>query len=112
MKFKTTQKEIRSHYENVICVPYCHLQTLLSHSDPIAYTTRVEGWGADIYEVDSNTCIATGYAPFGNIKPGYALCQKWEMKARNRIYKLQYENRKRSLDIMLKHFVEEAKGDK
>ena len=64
MKFKTTRKAIKQGYENVIQVPYCGLQNLLRCESPIAYTTRAEGWGADIYDF-GNTAIVTGYAPFG-----------------------------------------------
>lgn len=46
MKFKTTQKEIRSNYPTVISVPYCGLQNLLNYESPVAYTVRREGWGA------------------------------------------------------------------
>ena len=66
MKFRTTQKAIKQGYNNVISVPYCALQSLLRCEDPIAYTTRVEGWGADVYAF-GDTAIVTGYAPFGNI---------------------------------------------
>ena len=55
MKFKTTQKEIKASYKNIIKVGYCELQTLLRYEEPIAYTTRREGWGADIYRIDNNT---------------------------------------------------------
>ena len=80
MKFKTTQKAIKQGYDNVICVSYCALQRLLSCESEIAYTTRIEGWGADIYQF-GNTAIVTGYAPFGNIRPGYEVNQRYEEKA-------------------------------
>ena len=80
MKFKTTQKSIKQGYKNVIQVSYCGLQSLLRCESPIAYTTRAEGWGADIYAF-GNTAIATGYAPFGNIRPGYEVNQRYEQRA-------------------------------
>lgn len=66
IKYKTTQKGILSHYgkDKVLSVQYCALQHLLRYVQPTAYTTRAEGWGADIYEVHG-AAIATGYAPFG-----------------------------------------------
>ena len=80
MKFKTTQKAIKQGYKNVVQVSYCGLQSLLRCESPIAYTTRAEGWGADIYQF-GNTAIVTGYAPFGNIRPGYEVNQRYEEKA-------------------------------
>jgi beta-galactosidase/beta-glucuronidase len=81
MKFKTTQKATKQGYKNVIKVPYCGLQSLLSCESPTAYTTRVEGWGADIYAF-GNAAIVTGYAPFGNIRPDYETNQRYEKRAR------------------------------
>ena len=80
MKFRTTQKAIKSGYVDIIKISYCGLQSLLRCESPIAYTTRAEGWGADIYGF-GNTAIVTGYAPFGNIRPGYEVNQRYEEKA-------------------------------
>lgn len=81
MKFKTTQKEIRANYDKIICVRYCGLQTLLSYESPVAYTVRREGWGADIYDMGGGVAIVTGDAPFGNIRPPYELCKRYETQA-------------------------------
>jgi len=109
MKFKTTQKAIKQGYKNVIQVSYCGLQNLLRCESPIAYTTRAEGWGADIYDF-GNTAIVTGYAPFGNIRPGYELCQKYEKAAGeiNSNYNLSYSERKAKLQELIKAFIEEV----
>lgn len=89
MKSRTTKKYIRNAFEYVIAVPYCNLQTLLLCEDPVFYTARAEGWGADVYSVgfygaDGNlidAAIATGYDPFGNVSPSYELCRHFEVKA-------------------------------
>ena len=81
MKFKTTQKAIREGYNTIICVGYCNLQTVLAYENPIAYTSRREGWAADIYDMGGNVAIVTGYAPFGNVRPGYDICRKYEKQA-------------------------------
>jgi hypothetical protein len=109
MKFKTTQKAIKQGYNNVICVSYCALQRLLSCESEIAYTTRAEGWGADIYQF-GNTAIVTGYAPFGNIRPGYELCQRYEKAAEqiNGNYVLPYSERKEQLRQLINAFIEEV----
>lgn len=107
MKYKTTQKEVKNGYYHTICVPYCNLQTLLSYENPVAYTTRPEGWGADIYEVNSNCCIVTGYAPFGRYHANYETCKKWELKACKKISEVKWENRKKSLNLLVQKFANE-----
>ena len=78
MKFRTTQKEIRTGYVHVLKVGYCELQYLLSYESPVAYTTRREGWGCDVYDIGNGNAISTGYAPFGDITVSYDLCRKYE----------------------------------
>ena len=108
VKFKTTQKAIKQEYENVIRVSYCGLQSLLSCESPIAYTTRAEGWGADIYDF-GNTAIVTGYAPFGNISPAYETNQRYEKRAReitDGIY--NWQEKKALLDELIKEYLQEV----
>lgn len=77
-KFKTTQKAIKASYSTIISVPYCKLQSLLSYESPVAYTVRREGWAADVYDMGGGVAIATGYAPFGNVRPSYELLRRYE----------------------------------
>lgn len=109
MKFKTTKKAVMNGYDKIICVGYCSLQSLLRCESEAAYTVRREGWGADIYDFD-NTAIVTGYAPFGNVRPGYELCQKYERAAEqiNSNYALSYLERKEQLRKLIKTFIEEV----
>lgn len=80
MKFKTTRKAITGGYNTIISIGYCNAQHLLRYEEPTAYTTRAEGWGADVYHVGS-VAIVTGYAPFGNVKPDYDLVRKYDREA-------------------------------
>lgn len=108
MKFKTTQKAIKQGYANVICVSYCALQKLLSCESEIAYTTRIEGWGADIYQF-GNTAIVTGYAPFGNIRPGYEINQRYEeraAKATEGVY--NWKEKKTILAGLIEEYIQEV----
>ena len=108
MKFKTTRKAIKQGYENVIQVPYCSLQKLLRCESPIAYTTRTEGWGADIYAF-GDTAIATGYAPFGNIRPSYETNQRYEQRAKeitDGVY--NWQEKKALLDKLIKEYLQEV----
>lgn len=68
MKTKTTKKAIMNAYENVIKVGYCDLQDALKWREPNFYTAGVYGWNADVYVIDYDTVIVTGYRPFGNIE--------------------------------------------
>lgn len=81
MKYKTTKKDVNRRYDFRIMVGYCNLQALLTYESPTCYTARSEGWAADIYSY-GNTAIITWYSPFGNIKPNYETCQKYEEAAR------------------------------
>ena len=82
MKYKTTKKAVMQGYYKVISVSYCSLQHLLHYEREIAYTTRAEGWGADVYQFGS-TAIVTGYAPFGDVRPSYDLNKKYDDMARD-----------------------------
>ena len=74
MKTQTTKKAIMSAFENVIKVGYCDLQDALKWREPNFYTAGVYGWNADVYVINSNTVIVTGYRPFGNVElPRYVI---------------------------------------
>ena len=55
-------------YRNVIKVGYCDLQDALKWREPNFYTAGVYGWNSDVYVLDYDTVIVTGYRPFGNIE--------------------------------------------
>ena len=68
MKTKITKKAIMSAYRNVIKVGYCDLQDALKWREPNFYTAGVYGWNSDVYVIDWETVIVTGYRPFGNME--------------------------------------------
>lgn len=109
MKYKTTKKSINSGYTSKICVGYCNLQNLLNYESPTAYTTRSEGWAADIYDF-GDVAIITGYAPFGNIRPGYELCKKYETQAEKIRcdYSLSWEAQKEAIQQLIHEFIKEV----
>lgn len=72
-KINVTRKYVCSSFTNIICVPYCGLQDLLRYETTCLFTSGIYGWNADVYMIDFDTCIVTGYRPFGNIRPTYAL---------------------------------------
>lgn len=71
-KINVTRKWVFHNFDNIICVPYCAMQDLLKYETPSWYTSGVYGWNADVYMIDFDTCIVTGFRPFGNIRPTYA----------------------------------------
>lgn len=68
MKTKTTKKAIMGAFDNVIRVGYCDMQDALKWREPNFYTAGVYGWNSDVYVINSNTVIVTGYRPFGNVE--------------------------------------------
>ena len=110
MKFRTTQKEIKANFAKIISVPYCGLQNLLNYEIPVAYTTRREGWAADIYDMGGGVAIVTGYAPFGNVRPAYELRERYETQAAaiRYNYRLSWEEQREKLQQLAKEFIQEA----
>lgn len=73
MKMNVTRRFVCTSFTNIISVSYDALQDLLKYEHPSYFTSGIYGWNADVYGIDFDTCIVTGYRPFGNIRPTYAL---------------------------------------
>ena len=110
MKDRVTQKEIKANFNKIICVPYCSLQNLLYCESPDAYTTRREGWAADIYDMGGGVAIVTGYAPFGNIRPTYELLKRYEKQAESirNTSPFSWSEHRKKLRQLAKEFIEEV----
>ena len=110
MKFRVTQKEIKANFDKIISVPYCSLQNLLFWESPVAYTTRREGWAADIYDMGGGVAIVTGYAPFGNIRPACELRERYEKQAESirYSYSIAWEEHREKLRQLANEFIKEA----
>ena len=109
MKFKTTKKAIRNNYTNIIKIGYDNLQHLLNYEKPIAYIARIEGWACDIYEINENTVISTGYDAFGNIAPDYKIIREYDQKALQILCENESsETIQRKLTELLKSFAKEV----
>lgn len=103
---KITRKQVNM-YKNIICVPYCDLWYLLYFRNRTGYNSGVYGWNYDFYHINLNTCIVTGYRPFGNIK-NYDLCDEYNEKAKNVIEDrtLSNEEKKEKVENLLEEFIE------
>ena len=110
MKFKTTQRAVKAGYDKVISIPYCGLQSLLRFRNVAAYTTRREGWGADIYDFGT-VAIVTGYSPFGNVEPPYEVYHKYDQQAEIINASMRYEEKREALDKLLQSFLSEVTGN-
>lgn len=111
-KLRVTRKQIKEGYKNVIEVGYCELQTLLRYESARYYTCGVYGWSADIYEINDNTVIVTGYSPFGNIRVDRKIIKKYEDKAMkiSHDWLKSYEENKKAIDKLIKKFIKEVLG--
>lgn len=108
MKFRTTQKEVNRSYVNRIAVGYCNLQHLLNCKSPVAYTAGQYGWGADVYDFGS-TAIITGYAPFGNIRPDYDTCKRYDTAAEKICYgTVDWNEKNEQLSALVDKFIGEV----
>lgn len=82
MKFKTTQKAVKSHGD-AVAFAYCEMQGLFRDWPAIAYTCGVYGWNADIYPTDCGKFAVMGYRPFGRSpRLSFEECKTYEHNAR------------------------------
>lgn len=67
MKIRTTQKEIKKRYGNILTIGYAEYYHLLDKYKATFYTCGVYGWNADVFiDYATNTAIVTGYRTFGD----------------------------------------------
>lgn len=106
---KKTMKEIKKMYKNTIEIGYCELWDLLKLHNRKFYTSGIYGWNADIYEINYNTAIITGYRSFGNIKPSYKLVEKYNKQAKELIEKENdFEKLNGKLNELIEKFIKEC----
>lgn len=106
MKTQVTKKQIMGSFKNVICVPFCGLQHTLAGYEPRFYTAGVYGWNADIYIINNDTAVVTGYRPFGNIRPDYDTFKMFETAAENNARNIHdYEAWKTAAAGLVKDFI-------
>lgn len=106
-EYKATKRSVMDNYNKVIEVGYCGLQNLLRRESRSAYTTGTYGWNADVYDF-GDVAIVTGYRPFGNVRPDYEVCNKYDTEAMNVIMGNGYDTTKEKLDNLIKKFIEEV----
>lgn len=104
MKTRITAKAIRHGFKNVIEIGYCDLHYILHSIQPTYYTAGMYGWNADVYVIDSDTAIVTGYRPFGNIHPDYQVIREFK-EAESRVNDSDYDVRRAKYYELLRDFI-------
>mgnify|MGYP000851571857 CR=1 FL=1 len=120
MKYKTTKKAEQNNRRNIIRVGASDLYYLLKFTEPVAYTSGVYGWNADVYGF-GNVAIVTGYRPFGNIHPDYDIVEKYNQLGKE-IYEEKHnstrdwneedEDKKNRLNKLIEEFIKEVTKQK
>jgi len=110
MKYNATKKDMK-RYDKIIGTGADNLQHLLKFHDPIAYSTRAEGWSCDYYDIDG-VLISTGYAPLDSKRTfaNYALIHEYDEKARdiNANNEIEYDDKKAMVNELLSEFITKA----
>lgn len=107
MKYKTTAKAVRNNCANLVSIPYAGAQTLLTYTNPTAYTCGVYGWNFDVYEFP-NLTICTGYRNMpGRTANNY---REYEQKARSIAsnYDLSWQEQREKINNLLTEFCAQA----
>jgi len=108
-KLKVTKREMKNRYNRIVKIGYCDAQYLLTYENPIAYSTRSEGWACDYYDIDG-ILISTGYTPLDdkNMKHDFNLLQEYEQKARVIVLGQEvHEEQREKVTQLLKQFINE-----
>ncbi len=107
MKIKTTKKSVKNSFLNIYKIGYCNAQYLLEGVNPFGYSSGINGWACDYYEIEG-VCISTGYNAIGELV-NYDLVRKYDYKAKEIInnYDLDYQKRKNKVNKLLSKFINE-----
>ncbi|MBO6224522.1 MAG: hypothetical protein J6N72_03575, partial [Psychrobacter sp.] len=60
-KYKITRKAAKASNTCVLAISYCDLQHVLNYESPVAYNAGNDGWNFDLYELNGQYSIVTGY---------------------------------------------------
>lgn len=108
MKAKISKKDVNKRFLNVLNIDADLIPNLLYFNYPFAYSTRVEGWACDYYEI-GNFCLSSGYSPIGkNVTRD--LQQKFETKAKKIIQSNYFkrETKAKKVNALLLELAKEA----
>ena len=109
-KLRATKKDINNAFYYLIEIGYADIQYLTMFKMPAYYTCGINGWNSDVYIVNNNTAIVTGYKPFGNIHPDYEIIKKYNGKA-EKIYKnwdIDQKTKEKKINKLFDKFIMEV----
>lgn len=120
MEFKTTKKEVKNYYNNILSVGYCGMQYLLKGTTRESYIVSVYGWTCDNYKLTGTNgkilLLSTGYNPINDqninkkiIDNKYNIIKKYEKKAEkiNNNHNLTWQQITNKLNKLIIKFVDE-----
>jgi hypothetical protein len=111
-KLKVTKSDIRENYY-IIGIGYCGAQYLLSYQDDFAYSSGVNGWSCDYFDID-DVIISTGYSYINNKNTSYSYetLKDYNLKAEKIVhdYNMSYDERKKQVNQLLNDFIKGCKG--
>lgn len=105
MKLKTTKTQIKNNFVKIYSIGYCDIQYLTYYKNPFAYSSGVNGWACDYYEIE-NVCLSTGYNPIGQ-NVDYKILREYELKAQKITldYNKDYKTREKKVNKLLIEFI-------
>lgn len=112
IKDRITLRDMETIRRRVIKVPYCALQWLLRHHRADMYcASNLYGWKCDIYLIDYDTAIVTGYHTGSRkrgIHPSRETIERYEQEAKLIMMTAPYEYVRPAMAALLDKFIEEV----
>lgn len=107
MKTKMTMKMVKNLFRKRIGIGYCEATYLLTYKEANAYTSGIYGWNNDVYIIDRDIAIITGYRNIqDNVDYDYKLLKEYEEKARNIcLSNLNQESKENMVNNLLNEFI-------
>lgn len=111
MKTHVTNPQLKRHYDIMLSVEYCELQSLLSYETPRFYNAGLYGWNFDVYTFFVETkngiksvAISTGYRNKQGKMIAYELVKEYNNKAHEVIKNSGFSSK---IDEQLKTLINE-----
>jgi hypothetical protein len=110
MKAKVTKTAVKNSFNTILSIGYCEIQTLTRYKSPFGYSSGINGWSCDYYDIEG-VCLSTGYDPIGR-NVDYDLVRKYEAKAQKIVndYNLDYKIREKRVNKLLIEFINKVKN--
>lgn len=110
-KIKITNKELKNMYNEIYII---NDKTLCLYLEARFFNCGIYGWNYDVYELDCDTCLITGYRNQTGIKIPYKLEEKYKKKIKKLYnsdleYNKKIEKNKKIIEKMILECKEEAK---